>query len=115
MVTTNIRKTTPALLHEWAEALLDREVTHDECAEILCISPRSWRKLRSGEKGARIADGQIKLFCWEVALMYLDAAETHDKTRLAAVLGGATSVDSVYRFLERAFARFDPVEEEGSR
>lgn len=99
-------------LREAAEALLGRSLTSDECAEWICIAPRSWRKYEEA-LGPPMRDSQVKLFCYEVGLRALERAE--QAGTLEELLGGPATVGAVFDYLDDLFAEHDPLTDAQSR
>lgn len=98
-----------------AEALLGRKVPSDEAGDITCVLGRTWRRhTDEGPRYVPIKDAEIKLFCWGVALeRLLDVEGVGGAAAVEQELGEPFTVDAVKAYMDRFWARFDPIKDEG--
>lgn len=82
------------------------ELTTAQAAEMVGCSRRSWSRFENREK--RIADSQIRLFWYEVALTKLEQAEDKGPDALKEALGGDLTVKNIFDYMFNAWERWDP-------
>jgi len=78
-------------------------------ADMININERTWRRFERREKF--IADGQIRLFWYEVALTKLEELEKNEgQEAVNNELGGQLTVARVFDYVYAAWEQWDPLQ-----
>lgn len=97
-----------------ASRLLGRPVTSDEAGDLACVRGRTWRRhTDEGSRFIEIKDPEIKAFCWAIALeRLLDVEGIGGREAVEAELGEPLTIDAVKSYMDRFWAKHDPVRDE---
>jgi hypothetical protein len=100
------RKTDAKELRMSAEDKLRTEVlSAEDCANMACVSERTWKRYEAGEKIP--PDSVIKIFCYDVAMRRLEACDTDDEVLILLGYEGDARPDSIVSAINDVFEYVD--------
>jgi len=93
------------------------ELTTEQAADFIGVSKRTWQRFEKPDEHKHMADSQIRLFWYEVALTKLEQTEEKEKVEGVRRLlpnDGELNIKNVFDYLYNAWERWDPVLKERS-